>query len=158
MKRSYRAFFCLLALLVLSTGLLPSAAALFEQKLYYYGQVEEVETDDAGAVQSILVSSEQEEDYRMLLTPATRWEDYRQGTASDPATLAVGESICVVHSSAVMMSLPPQSTAYTVIRNFPEGTDLQQEARRAACPVTKFVKKAKKALADWFYQASPIQN
>ena len=62
-------------------------------------------------------------------------------TTSDPATLAVGEQICVVHDPAVMMSLPPQSVAYTVIRNFPAGTDLEQEARDAACPVKKVLRR-----------------
>ena len=52
--------------------------------------------------------------------------------------------------------LPPQSTAYTVIRNFAEGTDLEKEARDAACPVKRFFAKAKKNVADWFYQTMPI--
>ena len=82
-----------------------------------------------------LVSSEENEDYQMLISDHTVWKDYEEQTSSDPATLAVGEAVCVVHSSAVMMSLPPQSVAYTVIRNFPAGTDLEQEARDAACPV-----------------------
>ena len=64
----------------------------------------------------------------------------------------------MVHDSAVMMSLPPQSVAYTVIRNFPAGTDLEQEARDAACPVKKFFAETRKAIADWFYQTMPIGN
>ena len=46
--------------------------------------------------------------------------------------------------------------AYTVIRNFPAGTDLEQEARDAACPVKKFFADTRKAISDWFYQTMPI--
>ena len=138
MKKTYRSLFCLLAVLLLSVSVLPSASALFSKKLYYYGTVEGVSRTVEGKVESILVSAEEQETYQMIVTDSTVWQDYDEKTTSDPATLAVGEQICVVHDPAVMMSLPPQSVAYTVIRNFPAGTDLEQEARDAACPVKKF--------------------
>ena len=156
MKKNHRSLFCLFAVLLLSISILPSASALFSNRLYYYGTVEEIGWDEDGSVESILVSSEEQEDYRMLITRITKWKDHDGKTTPDPATLAVGEKICVVHDSAVMMSLPPQSTAYTVIRNFAEGTDLEKEARDAACPVKRFFAKAKKNVADWFYQTMPI--
>ncbi len=56
------------------------------------------------------------------ITERTQWQDQTKRPPLTSATLAVGEQICVVHDSAVMMSLPPQSVAYTVIRNFPAGT------------------------------------
>ena len=34
MKKTYRSLFCLLAVLMLSVSVLPSASALFSQKLY----------------------------------------------------------------------------------------------------------------------------
>ena len=37
MKKTYRSLFCLLAVLLLSVSVLPSASALFSKKLYYYG-------------------------------------------------------------------------------------------------------------------------
>lgn len=156
MKKSCRALLCLLAVCVLSIGILPSASALFQDRLYYYGTVEEIERSADGTVESILVSSEENEDYQMLISDHTVWKDYEEQTSSDPATLAVGEAVCVVHSSAVMMSLPPQSNAYTVIRNFPQGTDLEKEERSAACPIKKFFAKTRKSLENWFYQTSPI--
>jgi len=107
-------------------------------------------------VESILVTAEEQETYQMIVTDSTVWQDHDEKTTSDPATLAVGEQICVVHDPAVMMSLPPQSVAYTVIRNFPAGTDLEQEARDAACPVKKFFADTRKAISDWFYQTMPI--
>ena len=148
MKKTYRSLFCLLAVLLLSVSVLPSASALFSKKLYYYGVVEGVSRTVEGKVESILVTAEEQETYQMIVTDSTVWQD--------PATLAVGEQICVVHDPAVMMSLPPQSVAYTVIRNFPAGTDLEQEARDAACPVKKFFADTRKAISDWFYQTMPI--
>ena len=156
MKKTYRSLFCLLAVLLVSVGALPSASALFSQRLYYYGTVEEINRNEDGTVESILVTAEEQETYQMIITDSTVWQDHDAKTTSDPATLAVGEEICVVHDPAVMMSLPPQSVAYTVIRNFPAGTDLEQEARDAACPVKKFFAKTRKTIADWFCQTMPI--
>ena len=156
MKKTYRSLFCLFAVLLVSVSALPSASALFSQRLYYYGTVEEIDRAEDGTVESILVTAEEQETYQMIITDSTVWQDHDEKTTSDPATLAVGEEICVVHDSAVMMSLPPQSVAYTVIRNFPAGTDLEQEARDAACPVKKFFAKTRKTIADWFYQTMPI--
>ena len=42
MKKTYRSFFCLLAVLLLSVSALPTASALFSERLYYYGTVEAV--------------------------------------------------------------------------------------------------------------------
>ncbi len=145
MKKTYRSFFCLLAVLLLSVSVLPAASALFSERLYYYGTVEEISRAADGTVESV-----------MVITERTQWQDHDEKTTSDPATLAVGEQICVVHDPAVMMSLPPQSVAYTVIRNFPAGTDLEQEARDAACPVKQFFARTRKAIEDWFYQTMPI--
>ena len=151
MKKTYRSLFCLLAVLLLSVSVLPSASALFSKKLYYYGVVEGVSRTVEGKVESILVTAEEQETYQMIVTDSTVWQDHDEKTTSDPATLAVGEQI-----PAVMMSLLPQSVAYTVIRNFPAGTDLEQEARDAACPVKKFFADTRKAISDWFYQTMPI--
>ena len=156
MKKTYRSFFCLLAVLLLSISALPAASALFSERLYYYGTVEEINRNEDGTVESVLVTAEDKESYEMVITDRTEWKDHDEKTTSDPATLAVGEQICVVHDPAVMMSLPPQSVAYTVIRNFPEGTDLEQEARDAACPVKQFFARTRKAIEDWFYQTMPI--
>ena len=153
MKKTYRSFFCLLAVLLLSVSVLPAASALFSERLYYYGTVEEINRNEDGTVESVPVTAES---YEMVITDRTEWKDHDEKTTSDPATLAVGEQICVVHDPAVMMSLPPQSVAYTVIRNFPAGTDLEQEARDAACPVKQFFAKTRKAIEDWFYQTMPI--
>ena len=156
MKKTYRSFFCLLAVLLLSISALPAASALFSERLYYYGTVEEINRNEDGTVESVLVTAEDKESYEMVITDRTEWKDHDEKTTSDPATLAAGEQICVVHDPAVMMSLPPQSVAYTVIRNFPEGTDLEQEARNAACPVKQFFARTRKAIEDWFYQTMPI--
>ena len=141
MKKTYRSFFCLLAVLLLSVSALPAASALFSERLYYYGTVEEISRAADGTVESVLVTAEGQETYEMVITERTQWQDHDEKTTSDPATLAVGEQICV---------------AYTVIRNFPAGTDLEQEARDAACPVKQFFARTRKAIEDWFYQTMPI--
>ena len=50
MKKTYRSLFCLLAVLLLSVSVLPSASALFSKKLYYYGTVEGVSRTVEGKV------------------------------------------------------------------------------------------------------------
>ena len=45
---------------------------------------------------------------------------------------------------------------HLVWSNFPAGTDLEQEARDAACPVKQFFARTRKAIEDWFYQTMPI--
>ena len=50
MKKTYRSLFCLLAVLLLSVSVLPSASALFSKKLYYYGVVEGVSRTVEGKV------------------------------------------------------------------------------------------------------------
>lgn len=155
MKKTYRSFFCLLAVLLLSVSALPAASALFSERLYYYGTVEEISRAADGTVESVLVTAEGQETYEMVITERTQWQDHDEKTTSDPATLAVGEQICVVHDPAVMMSLPPQSTAYAVIYHFPQGTDLEKE-RSAFCPIKKLIARAKQELSNWYYQVSPI--
>lgn len=155
MKKFYKMFTCILAVLALSITMLPSASALFRDRLYYYGKVEEIERDAEGSIESILVSSDQNESYRMLISDNTTWEDHENQTSTIPQDLAVGDEICVVHSSAVMMSLPPQSTAYAVIYHFPQGTDLEKE-RSAFRPIKKLIARAKQELSNWYYQVSPI--
>ena len=63
MKKFYKMFTCVLAVLALSITMLPSASALFQDRLYYYGKVEEIERDAEGSIESILVSSDQNESY-----------------------------------------------------------------------------------------------
>ena len=113
MKKTYRSFFCLLAVLLLSVSALPTASALFSERLYYYGTVEEISRAADGTVESVLVTAEGQETYEMVITERTQWQDHDEKTTSDPATLAVGEQICVVHDPAVMMSLPPTSSPAT---------------------------------------------
>ena len=103
MKKTYRSFFCLLVVLLLSVSALPAASALFSERLYYYGTVEEISRAADGTVESVLVTAEGQETYEMVITERTQWQDHDEKTTSDPATLAVGEQICVVHDPAVMM-------------------------------------------------------
>ena len=93
MKKTYRSFFCLLAVLLLSVSALPAASALFSERLYYYGTVEEISRAADGTVESVLVTAEGQETYEMVITERTQWQDHDEKTTSDPATLAVGEQM-----------------------------------------------------------------
>ena len=70
MKKTYRSFFCLLAVLLLSVSVLPAASALFSERLYYYGTVEEISRAADGTVESVLVTAERQETYEMVITEA----------------------------------------------------------------------------------------
>ena len=84
MKKTYRSLFCLLAVLLLSVSVLPSASALFSKELYYYGTVEGVSRTVEGKVESIVVSAEEQESYEMIVTDSTVWQDHDEKTTSDP--------------------------------------------------------------------------
>ena len=72
MKKTYRSFFCLLAVLLLSVSALPAASALFSERLYYYGTVEEISRAADGTVESVLVTAEGQETYEMVITERTQ--------------------------------------------------------------------------------------
>ena len=84
MKKTYRSFFCLLVVLLLSVSALPAASALFSERLYYYGTVEEISRAADGTVESVLVTAEGQETYEMVITERTQWQDHDEKTTSDP--------------------------------------------------------------------------
>lgn len=86
----------------------------------YYGQVQEIGRDEAGTITSLLLTSERYGEYVMNISGETVWIDSGERTASDPATLQVGEFVYVYHSSVSTRSLPPQSPAFAVVRNVPQ--------------------------------------
>lgn len=73
----------------------------------YYGQVQEIGRDEAGTITSLLLTSERYGEYVMNISGETVWIDSGERTASDPATLQVGESVYVYHSPVSTRSLPP---------------------------------------------------
>ena len=86
----------------------------------YYGQIQEIGRDEAGAITSLRLTSERYGEYIMNISAETVWIDSGERTASDPATLQVGESVYVYHSPVSTRSLPPQSPAFAVVRNIPQ--------------------------------------
>ena len=86
----------------------------------YYGQVKEIGRDEAGNITSLWLTSERYGEYVMNISSETVWIDSGERTASDPATLQVGESVYVYHSPVSTRSLPPQSPAFAVVRNVPQ--------------------------------------
>lgn len=88
----------------------------------YYGQIENIISDNDGNISSLRMSSEAYGEYVMHLSDETAFIDSGKKTASDPKTLTKGEDVYVFHSAMIMESYPPQTAAYAVISNTPQDT------------------------------------
>lgn len=85
----------------------------------YYGTIKEITRGENG-IQSLWLDSESKGEYVMHISEETVWIDSGNRTASDPATLKEGERVYIFHSPAATLSLPPQSSAFAVVRNIPQ--------------------------------------
>ena len=96
----------------------------------YYGEITEIGREEDGTITRLSLTSEADGAYVMNISAATVWIDSGNRTASDPSDLEVGERVYVYHSPVSTRSLPPQSAAYAVVRNFPQdvGAAQYQEA------------------------------
>ena len=92
----------------------------------YYGQILAIDREEDGTVTRLHLTSEAQGDYVMNISSSTVWIDSGNYVASDPADLEVGESVYVHHSPVSTRSLPPQSAAYAVVRNFPQDAGAAQ--------------------------------
>ena len=92
----------------------------------YYGQVLAIDREEDGTITRLHLTSEAQGDYVMNISSSTVWIDSGSYAASDPSTLEVGESVYVRHSPVSTRSLPPQSAAYAVVRNFPQDAGAAQ--------------------------------
>ena len=92
----------------------------------YYGQVLAIDREEDGTVTRLHLTSEAQGDYVMNISSSTVWIDSGSYAASAPADLEVGESVYVHHSPVSTRSLPPQSAAYAVVRNFPQDAGAAQ--------------------------------
>ena len=102
------------------------------------------------------MTAEGQETYEMVITERTQWQDHDEKTTSDPATLAVGGAdLCGARPCRDDVAAAAVGGLYRHPQ-FPRGTDLEQEARDAACPVKQFFARTRKAIEDWFYQTMPI--
>lgn len=86
----------------------------------YYGTVQEVITDEEGAVTALWLDSERYGEYVMNIFPETVWIDSGNRAAGDSSDLKTGEGVYVFHSPVSTRSLPPQSQAFAVVRNIPQ--------------------------------------
>ena len=85
----------------------------------YYGTVKEIGKNADGGVAWLRMTSDRYGEYVMNISADTVWIDSGKHAASDPADLQEGESLYVFHSTVETRSLPPQSTAFAVVRNLP---------------------------------------
>lgn len=109
-----------------SSGTLSAEPAPLADSQLYYGEVKDILTDEEGTLTGLRMDSPRSGEYVMKLSGETWWIDSGGRTASDPATLKVGEKLYVFHSPVSTRSLPPQSAAYAVVRNIPQDAGCAQ--------------------------------
>ena len=85
----------------------------------YYGKVKKMIQNESDSIIQLEMMSDRYGEYIMNITEQTVWVDSGNHTVSDSATLQEGEGIYVFHSAVETRSLPPQSTAFAVVRNIP---------------------------------------
>lgn len=95
-------------------------AAPLPESVFYFGTVEEIMRDDEGNMSALGLSSEQYGEYTMLLSEETVWIDGGAKRVSDRSAIEKGEPVYVFHSAIATLSLPPQSSAFAVVRNVPQ--------------------------------------
>ena len=86
----------------------------------YYGEVRAILTGADGTITGLHMDSERSGEYVMKLSDQTFCVDSGTRAPSLPADLAVGERLYVFHSPVSTRSMPPQSTAFAVVRNVPQ--------------------------------------
>lgn len=102
------------------TGTAFAAESKISDSVLYYGQIENIISDNDGNISSLRMSSEAYGEYVMHLSDETAFIDSGEQKASDPKTLTEGEDVYVFHSAMIMESYPPQTAAYAVVRNIPQ--------------------------------------
>ena len=102
------------------TGTAFAAESKISDSVLYYGQIENIISDNDGSISSLRMSSEAYGEYVMHISDETAFIDSGEQKASDPKTLAEGEGVYVFHSAMIMESYPPQTAAYAVVRNIPQ--------------------------------------
>ena len=102
------------------TGTAFSTENKISDSVLYYGQIENIISDNDGNISSLRMSSEAYGEYVMHLSDETAFIDSGERKASDPKTLTEGEDVYVFHSAMIMESYPPRTAAYAVVRNTPQ--------------------------------------
>lgn len=92
----------------------------------YYGKIEAVSRSESGEMSALNLSSDRYGEYVMVLSEDTLWIDSGNRAASDPSDLEEGEGLYVFHSPISTRSMPPQSTAFAVVRNVPQDASCAQ--------------------------------
>lgn len=87
----------------------------------YFGTVTGIQKDEEGNVTDISLTSEANGDYVMNVTENTVWVDAAEKIQASPDALAEGQTVYVYHSLVSTRSEPPQSEAFAIILNIPQG-------------------------------------
>lgn len=127
MKRKWMALalgsvlFCMLGVPALATEDETSKQPVqtLPDSVLYYGEVKDVLTAEDGSLTGLHMDSEQSGEFVMQVNEDTYWIDSSRQTASTPDA-AEGDRLYVFHSPVSTRSLPPQSTAFAVVRNIPQ--------------------------------------
>lgn len=94
----------------------------------YYGTVREVLCGEDGQITGLLMESERYGEYLFNVSPETVWIDDGK-RAADVRGLQAGEGMYVFHSPAETRSLPPQSAAFAIRAQHPDGCRLRPVLR-----------------------------
>lgn len=122
------ALFCMLgapALAAEDAASKTEPAQALPESVLYYGEVKDLLTAEDGTLTGLHMDSEQSGEFVMRVNEDTYWIDSGKQTAST-ACAAEGERLYVFHSPVSTRSLPPQSTAFAVVRNIPQDADSAQ--------------------------------
>lgn len=85
----------------------------------YYGEILKILADDQGKPGKLSMDSQRSGPYIMNLSDKTVFLDSGERTSFDPSILKEGDRVYVFMSPISFRSMPPQSTAFAVVRNIP---------------------------------------
>lgn len=87
----------------------------------YCGTLKEQITGEDGTAAALYMESSQFGEYVMNLSGETLWIDGGRRVPCSPSDLVAGETLYVFRSPVSTRSIPPQSAAFAVVRNVPQG-------------------------------------
>lgn len=85
----------------------------------YYGEIQKIQNSEDGTPARLVMDSEPYGPYIMNLSENTCYVDSGKGTALDVGDFREGDRVYVFHSPIAARSMPPQSTAFVLLKNMP---------------------------------------
>ncbi len=107
--------------IIASTETLSTAETLpaLPDAVLYYGEIQKIKNSEDGTPARLVMDSEPYGPYIMNLGEKTCYVDSGKGTALDVGDFQEGDRVYVFHSPTAARSMPPQSTAFVLLKNIP---------------------------------------